>query len=289
MRVPEKILTDPYNLRSLKIEGCTVIESCTHQISTKNTMLIGEHLLWFVVEGKCIINFGNQQYTAHQGEGFAIQRSHSIDYEKVGFINEKPYESLMFFLKEDLIKEFLHTYQAKRIDFTLHPPVSGITLNQSMQIFLQSILLAFESKLSDNSFFLKNKLFELLFNLTEINTQLFSTFNQFIEPIRNEIPAIMEANFKENLTLEEFAYKAGRSLASFKRDFKKIYNTSPHQWLLNKRLAYARTLLEHTQMQVSDACYEAGFESLAHFSRVFKEKFGINPSALKSEPIRQKN
>jgi AraC family transcriptional regulator, exoenzyme S synthesis regulatory protein ExsA len=97
----------------------------------------------------------------------------------------------------------------------------------------------------------------------------------------------MEASYRQPLTLSEFAYKCGRSLASFKRDFKKIYNTSPHQWILSQRLAYAKQLIESSEIKIADACYDAGFESVSHFSRAFKTKFGITPSALKNEPLRQ--
>ncbi len=102
-----------------------------------------------------------------------------------------------------------------------------------------------------------------------------------------DIHKVMEANFRENLTLEEFAYKAGRSLATFKRDFQKTYNTTPHQWLLTRKLAYARQLIEAGGMRISDACFAAGFESVAHFSRVFKEKYGITPSSLKVAQLNQ--
>jgi transcriptional regulator GlxA family with amidase domain len=47
---------------------------------------------------------------------------------------------------------------------------------------------------------------------------------------------IMERNFIYNMKLEEFAKPAGRSLASFKRDFTAIYKTTPGRWLKRKKL-----------------------------------------------------
>ncbi len=288
MRVPEKLFVAPYHLLSLEMDGATVVESCTHAESTVNEMLVGEHLLLFVLEGRYIARFGKETHIVEKGEGLFIQRAHAVKYEKIGHLEDgKPYESLMFFINDKLIRDFLSFQKSNVANKSSQPPISKISYNVPIQLFLQSILASFQNGLSNKPHFLQNKLFELLFNLAEINPNLIYAFVQFTvyQPI--DIHKVMEANYRQNLTLEEFAYKAGRSLASFKRDFQKTYNTTPHQWLLSKRLDYARHLIEKSAMKISDACYEAGFESVAHFSRVFKNKFGISPSSLKFEPIRQ--
>lgn len=282
MRVPEQLFTAPFNLRSLMMDEATVIESCTHQQTTSNEMLVGQHLLLFVIEGRYIASFGKEEITVNKGEGLLVQRAHSVKYQKLSFVDgDKRFESLMFFLTDKIIRDFLALH--KNFVLTKEPPmpIAKISYNQPIQIFLQSVLASFDNPLSTNPAFLQNKLFELLFNLSVINPNLIRSFSQFTtyEPI--DLTQMMEENFKQNLTLEEFAYKAGRSLASFKRDFQKVYNTSPHQWLLSKRLDYARNLIEKTGVKIADACYDSGFESVAHFSRAFKSRYGVMPSLLK--------
>jgi AraC family transcriptional regulator, exoenzyme S synthesis regulatory protein ExsA len=282
MRAPEQLFVEPYFLRSLKMDDAVVVESCTHQESTANEMLVGRHLLLFVIEGRYIARFGDEEFTIEKGEGLLVKRTHSVKYQKLGYIDgDKPYESLMFFLTDDIVRDFLTLQRGRVSDKAEAHPLARISYNEPVQIFLRSVLACFNNGLSNNPAFLQNKLFELLFNLSEINPRLIAAFSGFTayEPV--DLPKVMEANFKENLTLEEFAYKAGRSLASFKRDFQKIYNTSPHQWLLSRRLEFARGLIENSGMRIADACYESGFESVAHFSRVFKQKFGMVPSVLK--------
>ncbi|MEN7549938.1 AraC family transcriptional regulator [Rapidithrix thailandica] len=287
-RVPEKLLTEPYNRRSLKMNGCTVIESCMPSQASDSEMLVGEHLLLFVLEGRYKAELGNEHYTVEQGEGALIQKTQHLRYQKHGLTEGKPYEGLLFFLQDDLIKDFLSLRQIQADKTDVCYPISIIHPNESLEVFLQSVLVSFENPLSYDPAFLRIKLFELLFNLAENNPGLFSALTQFSYPQRVDLVRVMEANFTQSLRLEDFAYLAGRSLSSFKRDFQKVFNTSPHQWLLQKRLYHAKSLLESTHMQVSDACYNAGFENLAHFSRVFKDKFGFTPSSLKSEPINQK-
>ncbi len=42
-----------------------------------------------------------------------------------------------------------------------------------------------------------------------------------------------------NLSLEKFSYLTGRSLTTFKRDFKKSFTMTPQRWLTHKRLELA--------------------------------------------------
>jgi len=87
----------------------------------------------------------------------------------------------------------------------------------------------------------------------------------------------MEANFRYNLSLEDYARLCHRSLSSFKRDFHRHFKQPPGRWLLRKRLEYAAGLLHNPRMTVSEVAFESGFEDVSHFSRVFKEHFKQPP------------
>jgi AraC-like DNA-binding protein len=103
----------------------------------------------------------------------------------------------------------------------------------------------------------------------------------------SEAPAIaeiMEANFRYNLSLEEYARLCHRSLSSFKREFQAQFHESPGRWLLQRRLAHAAGLLRHSPMSVTEIALESGFEDVSHFSRAFKERFGVSPLSYRQEP-----
>lgn len=94
---------------------------------------------------------------------------------------------------------------------------------------------------------------------------------------------IMEANFFSNFSLEEFARLCSRSLSTFKKEFSILYNTTPGKWLMEKRLAYSRFLLETTDNSVDEIHFESGFENRSHFDRVFKSKYGLSPSRFRHQ------
>jgi AraC-like DNA-binding protein len=96
----------------------------------------------------------------------------------------------------------------------------------------------------------------------------------------------MEPNCKFNVPVENFARLTGRSLASFKRDFDKVFGMPPRHWLQNKRLTEAHAQIINDNKKPSSICLELGFESFSHFSCAFKKQFGYSPKDIRSGDIR---
>ncbi|WP_370895618.1 helix-turn-helix transcriptional regulator [Chryseobacterium gossypii] len=109
------------------------------------------------------------------------------------------------------------------------------------------------------------------------NPDLKNIFFNFNIPHKIDLESFMNHNFKFNISLERFAFMTGRSLSTFKREFKAIFNTTPGKWLMNK-LQEAYFLLNKEHKKPTDIYIDLGFEDLSHFSYVFKKEFGISPS-----------
>ena len=95
----------------------------------------------------------------------------------------------------------------------------------------------------------------------------------------SDIVDFMEKNYMHDLTMEEMAYYTGRSLATFKRDFKKISDLTPEKWLIRKRLEVAYAKMKEGGKKVVDVYAEVGFKNPSHFSTAFKKQYGISPTA----------
>jgi len=131
----------------------------------------------------------------------------------------------------------------------------------------------------------RHKLKELAISVltSGTNTELAEYFLRIGASDSPSVAEIMEANFRFNLSLEEYAKLCHRSLSSFKREFQAHFQESPGKWLLQRRLEHAAKLLLNSPMNVTEVAFESGFEDVSHFSRVFKERFGVPPMTYRQD------
>jgi AraC-like DNA-binding protein len=148
-------------------------------------------------------------------------------------------------------------------------------------------LLAYETilkdKVADELLFVKQK--EAILLLLQLVPAFKNVLFDFSEPGKIDLEGFMTRNFHFNVQLKRFAYLTGRSLATFKRDFEKIFHITPSRWLQQRRLQEAYYLIKEQQKMPSDVYLELGFEDLSHFSFVFKKTFGIAPSKVRIDEV----
>jgi transcriptional regulator GlxA family with amidase domain len=104
-----------------------------------------------------------------------------------------------------------------------------------------------------------------------------------------EIVALMEANLEEPIELDELANYVGLSRRQLERLFQKYLQSSPSRYYLKLRLIRARQLLKQTPISIVELSVVCGFVSTPHFSKCYREYFGIPPSdeRLVTQTLRQ--
>ena len=98
------------------------------------------------------------------------------------------------------------------------------------------------------------------------------------QPKLQEIVALMEANLEEPIELDELANYVGLSRRQLERLFQKYLKSSPSRYYLKLRLIRARQLLKQTSISIVELSVVCGFVSTPHFSKCYRECFGIPPS-----------
>jgi len=191
---------------------------------------------------------------------------------------------LVFFVSDnfirDVVREISGQLSGRHDGGALYKAAILVKGDVTLVAYFQSMLAYFTSTAKPAESLLTLKLKELIVSLLlgGNNPELGAYFQSLLKSDAPLLPEIMHANFSYNLDLEEFAKLSHRSLSAFKRDFRKYYNQSPGKWLLQKRLEYSAVLLKNPALNVSQVTLDSGFEDLSHFSRAFKEKFGVSPA-----------
>ena len=83
------------------------------------------------------------------------------------------------------------------------------------------------------------------------------------------------------ISLHELAATAGLSASHFARAFKQSEGTSPHRYVVNRRLQQALQLLARTELPLSEIANATGFADQSHFSRQFRKHIGVTPSSYR--------
>lgn len=239
----------------------------------------------YVVEGRKIWHTPHGSFDLRKGSCVFVRKGAAI----VEQFFDNVFCIIFFFVPDDFICEVLKNKKNPVFDKGKpFEPVIDIDRDTRVDAFFSSMIPHFEERREPDPALLELKFRELILTLADNprNTELNAYFHFLMQaPQTISLQRVMEENFCFNLKLEEFARLSRRSLSAFKRDFSRIYQTTPGKWLLEKRLNHARHLLSSGAKSISEAAFESGFESPSHFSRSFKEQFGLSPSEVAGKKI----
>lgn len=98
-----------------------------------------------------------------------------------------------------------------------------------------------------------------------------------------EIITYITEHFREPVSLEDLAARAGLSKYHFVRAFKKETGFTPHEYLINTRMATARYLLKNSGLSVKDICFACGYASESVFCTAFKQNQGVTPARYRAQ------
>lgn len=284
LKVPTGLTQPPFNSNSLNVNDFSAIESCVHTRNGIGSMCLEEHMLLFVLDGTNTLTHGKQTYVVRKNEMILLKKATVWGYDKKGNPdNDNIYDSMLFFLKDEFLKDFVKMANIKIIRTNESVITTVKPVKECLQAYVNSIKPYFNDPKTIDAGLLRLKMMELLYDLAIADKNLLQQILQLRQPAKTDITSIVEQNYTNPISLSELAYLSGRSLSSFKRDFLTAYNTSPSDWIREKRLGKAQELLSNTSMSVADVCYLSGFENVTHFSRIFKERFGYSPSERKTQ------
>lgn len=100
-----------------------------------------------------------------------------------------------------------------------------------------------------------------------------------------EIITYINEHFTEEIRVSDLAAKAGLSHYYFIRTFKRETGFTPHEYILNTRIAAAQYLLKNTKLSIKDICYQTGFSCESIFCSAFKRRSGMTPTQYRTFPV----
>ncbi|MFH7001793.1 AraC family transcriptional regulator [Flavobacterium bizetiae] len=149
-----------------------------------------------------------------------------------------------------------------------------------IQKYIEGLLFYFEnpSLINEDILVLKVKEIILLLSQTQNSESVQLILSQLFSPAKYTFKQIIEANLFSQLSVEELAQQNNLSVSSFKREFVKIYQDTPANYIKTKKLEKAAQLLEVSDQRINEIAFDCGFNDLANFTKSFTGKYSVSPT-----------
>lgn len=184
----------------------------------------------------------------------------------------------------DTLKKIYH----RELPLLLQKPKNNISNQSTEKInndflikkYIEGLLFYFEnpSLVNEEILILKLKEIILLLSQTQNAETIQVILSQLFSPAAYSFRQIIEANIFLQVGVEDLAQKTNLSVSSFKREFTKLYNDSPANYIKTQRLEKAAELLMVSNERITDIAFDCGFNDLANFTKSFHDKYSLTPT-----------
>lgn len=226
-------------LKTISYSG--IFLSCFSDYSEKCIHATPEHVLLYLYSGEQVIEDRNKRITIKSGECAFIRRNHRLTMYK-NSKGEDLYKGISLTFNRNVLREFYSKMDKSEIPKDIKfsdKNVFKINKTPDIESLFQSLTPYFDSNIKPTEGVTHLKLLEGIYALLNNNEMLYPILFDFAEPWKIDLLDFLNDNYMDDLSMEQIASFTGRSLATFKRDFKKISNLTPQKWLIKKRLEMA--------------------------------------------------
>ncbi|WP_298420365.1 AraC family transcriptional regulator [uncultured Kordia sp.] len=272
------------NIQTITLFGKPVINllEITELLELPASMPEDEAGFVYILEGRCKNFTELKEFDLKQGEAVLAKSGNGV-FKTIMHQNKPNFKSISIrFHKsvlEQLYKDSPSVFYENR-NTPLNTNNAAIENNVLLKQYATNLLTYFNHKELVTEELLIIKLKELIVLLLsfEEKTQVREImFNLFTEK-NFKFQQIIQSHIFSDISIENLAQLTNRSLSTFKRDFKRIYNNTPLNYIIEQRIEKVASLLIHSQDTISNIAYDCEFKTLAHMSRVFKKKYGSSPT-----------
>ena len=268
-------LPDELNLNSS--HSIEIYDYVNIQEISKQKIVLSKNTFSFLQNGTKEVFFDNSTRLINNSQFSLVKAGNSLTIEK-SYNDEIQYRSILLFFSNESVFNFIRKFQLKPQDNASYASMYSFDYDLYVKGFTKSILNISKLSKSIQQNILDAKFEEIMLYLiaTKGVNFIYSLISNSDNSTQKFIQ-IVENNIEKKLSIKELSFLTNMSESSFKRVFKKHFQSSPGKWFREKRLEHSAFLLRNKSKRPSDIYQEIGYENLSNFTQAFKIKFGVTP------------
>lgn len=220
----------------------------------------------YVIDGEGDVTVDSRTNHPEKGDLYILPKGCLHDYHSDA---QKPFEKIWMNVRGPLCDELIHVYGlmgiliVKKID-DVYP------------IFKEFLEICENKELSIDEI---HKKCALVFHklIMKISERLGSESGKAVNDTAAEIKAYIDRNIYEHIGIDDIARQVNLSQSQVNRIFKKSFDVTPYNYILNRKIETAKLLLKNTSLTVKEIAYKLNFTDEHYFSNLFLEKTGVRP------------
>lgn len=251
----------PFHLELTGISYC----DGSYRISRKNSPIF---VFEYVIEGKGTLIHDGMKYSPEKGDVYIVHKGSDHTYFSSP---DHPWKKIWFNVGGILVERLVETYG-----------LNDVCLVKNCEI----------RNLFDEGFSYARKKPE------DVHTKTAIAIHRIIQSISKELKQredvrhsseglklknYIDANFAEVSDLEKLSDLIGRSNSQTIRIFRREWKRTPYDYVLEKRIGAAKSMLLGTTLTVKEISSRMGFNDQFYFSNIFKRKTGLAPENYRKE------
>ena len=208
-KFPSALISGDCTTSSLRLDGGSIIDQCIVTAGESGTFFLEQHLLYVVLGGSVKLTCGRQSWTVGKNQMILLRKAHSVSYEKKGSPETGLFESQLFAINDELLKDFLTSQQVNVPPMTEELGAHVSPMSDRLVAYCWSLAPYFNDPSQINPGLLRLKVMELLFNVMDCSKNIFRQMLQLRQPVKVDVHRVVEENYTSPISLEELAYLSG--------------------------------------------------------------------------------
>ncbi|ADG92827.1 transcriptional regulator, AraC family [Arcobacter nitrofigilis DSM 7299] len=280
--LPHYIFENKESYQIINDDSVIVAKSTRYKkdkISLRNSM----HLAILLINGGKILHLKDDVISIDTSDILFLSQGNYFMGETLGDKNN--FEAILIYFDDEYVFNFI-----KRYNITIETLTQNGILSFKRDEFInncaQTINQYFLTNIKNSLDLVKLKLDEIfLYSLSKDKEKFTAFLNKIVQTKSSRIKYILEENLDIINNIDDMCKLTRLNSKALRKEVNRLYNQNPKEWLDERRLSFAVTLLKNTQKSVSQIASSCGYSSVSWFIIQFKKYYKTTPLLYREQNL----